>query len=159
MVTVHIKLTAPHHTTVLTVSVKKKFNYPFFHRHVISVRLSKNLVKDGTLAKSRRFTIHLFQDLNETKSTIPAVLRPTLTNFLIFFFFFLETIRHSTNSKARFFIYNVCTLRIRREKSSYFAQTLLARSFRKLNENFFSIANGIRGAVASTGSTACSLER
>ncbi len=31
MVTMHIKPTAPHHTTLLTASVKKKFNYTFFY--------------------------------------------------------------------------------------------------------------------------------
>ncbi len=56
MVTVHIKPTAPHHTTVLTVSVKKNSTTRSFI-HVISVRLSKNLAKDGTLAKSGRFTL------------------------------------------------------------------------------------------------------
>ncbi len=54
MVTVHIKATAPHHTTVLTASVKKNSTTRSF-THVISIRLSKNLAKDGTLAKSRRF--------------------------------------------------------------------------------------------------------
>ncbi len=36
MVTVHIKPAAPHHTTMLTASVKKKFNYPFFHPRYFS---------------------------------------------------------------------------------------------------------------------------
>ncbi len=40
MVTVHIKPTAPHHTTVLTASVKKNSTTRSF-THVISVRLSK----------------------------------------------------------------------------------------------------------------------
>ncbi len=56
MVTVHIKPTATHHTTVLTASVKKNLTTRSF-THVISVRLSKNLTKDGTLAKSGRFTL------------------------------------------------------------------------------------------------------
>ncbi len=56
MVTVHIKPTAPHHTTVSAASVKIEFNYPSF-TNVISVRLSKNLAKDGILAKSGRFTL------------------------------------------------------------------------------------------------------
>ncbi len=51
VVTVHIIPTAPHHTTVLTVSVKKNSTTRSFTR-VISVRLLKNLAKDGTLAKS-----------------------------------------------------------------------------------------------------------
>ncbi len=56
MVTGHIKPIAPHHTTVLTASVKKNSTTRSF-THVISVRLSKNLAKDGTLAKSGRFTL------------------------------------------------------------------------------------------------------
>ncbi len=52
MVTVHIKPTAPHHSTVLTASVKKKKLTAYSFTPVISVRLSKNLAKDGTLAKS-----------------------------------------------------------------------------------------------------------
>ncbi len=51
IVTVHIKPTAPHHTTVLKASVKKKSTTCSF-THIISVRLSKNLGKDGTLVKS-----------------------------------------------------------------------------------------------------------
>ncbi len=57
MVTVHIKPTATHHTAVLTASVKKIQLCSF--THVISVRLSQNLVKDGTLAKSGCFTLFL----------------------------------------------------------------------------------------------------
>ncbi len=60
MVTVHIKQTAPRHTTMLTVSVNKNSTTRSFP-HVISVRLSKNKAKDGTLAKSGRFTLLLFQ--------------------------------------------------------------------------------------------------
>ncbi len=56
MVTVHIKPAAPHHTTVLTASVKKNSTSRSF-THVTSVTLSKNLAKDGTLAKSGRFTL------------------------------------------------------------------------------------------------------
>ncbi len=56
MVTVHIKPSAPHHITVLAASVKKNSTTHSF-THVISVRLSKNLAKDGTLAKSGRFTL------------------------------------------------------------------------------------------------------
>ncbi len=56
MVTVHIKLTAPNQTIVLTVSVKKNLTTRF-STHVISIKLSKNLAKDGTLAKSGRFTL------------------------------------------------------------------------------------------------------
>ncbi len=56
IVTVHIKPTAPHHTTVLTASVKKNSTTRSF-THVTSVRLLKNLAKDGTLAKSGRFTL------------------------------------------------------------------------------------------------------
>ncbi len=56
MVTVHIKPIAPHHTTVLTASVKKNPTTRSFTQ-VISVRLSKNLTKDGTLAKNGRFTL------------------------------------------------------------------------------------------------------
>ncbi len=52
MVIVHIKPTAPHHTTVLTASVKKKSTTRSF-THVISVRLSKNLANSG------RFTLFL----------------------------------------------------------------------------------------------------
>ncbi len=55
MVTVHIKPTAPHHTTVLTASMKKNSTTRSF-THFISVRLSKNLAKDGTLDKSGHFT-------------------------------------------------------------------------------------------------------
>ncbi len=55
LVTVHIKPTAPHHTTVLTASLKKILITRSF-KHVISVRLSKNLAKGGTLAKSGRLT-------------------------------------------------------------------------------------------------------
>ncbi len=50
MVTVHIKPSAPRHTTVLTALVKKNSTTRSF-THVISVRLLKNLPKDGTLAK------------------------------------------------------------------------------------------------------------
>ncbi len=56
MVTVHIKPTAPHYTTVLTASVKKNSTTRSFARF-ISVRLLKNLAKDGTLAKSGRFIL------------------------------------------------------------------------------------------------------
>ncbi len=56
MVTVHIKPTAPHHTTVLTASVKKNSTTRSF-THFISVILSKNLAKDGTLVKSGHFTL------------------------------------------------------------------------------------------------------
>ncbi len=56
MVTVGIKPTAPRHTTVLTASVKKNSITHSF-THVFSVRLSKNLAKEGTLAKSGRFTL------------------------------------------------------------------------------------------------------
>ncbi len=56
MVTVHIKPTAPHHTTVLTASVKNNSTTRSFTQ-VISVRLSKNLAKGGTLAKSGCFTL------------------------------------------------------------------------------------------------------
>ncbi len=56
MVTVHIKPTAPYHTTVLTASVKKNLTTRSF-THLIFVRLLKNLAKDGTLAKSGRFTL------------------------------------------------------------------------------------------------------
>ncbi len=56
MVRVRIKPTAPHHTIVLRVSVKKNSTTRSFAR-VISFRLSKNLAKDGTLAKSGRFTL------------------------------------------------------------------------------------------------------
>ncbi len=59
MVTMHDKPTAPHHTTVLRASVKKKLTTLSFI-HVISVRLSKNLAKDGTLAKNGRFTLLIF---------------------------------------------------------------------------------------------------
>ncbi len=59
MVTVHIKPTAPRHTTVLTASVKKNSTTRSF-THVISVRLSKNLAKDGTLAKSGLFPLVTF---------------------------------------------------------------------------------------------------
>ncbi len=58
-VTVHIKPTAPHHTTVLTASVNKNSTTRSF-THVISVRLSKDLAKDGTLATSGRFTLFIF---------------------------------------------------------------------------------------------------
>ncbi len=57
MVTVHIKPTAPHNTAVLTASVKKKNSATLSFTHLISVRLSKDLAKDGTLDKSRRFTL------------------------------------------------------------------------------------------------------
>ncbi len=60
LVTVHIKPTAPHHPTMLTASVKKNSTTRSF-AHVISVRLSKNLAKDGTPAKSGRFTLSGFQ--------------------------------------------------------------------------------------------------
>ncbi len=53
----HIKQTAPHHTTVLTALVKKTSTAHSF-THVISIRLSKYLAKDGTPAKSRRFTLY-----------------------------------------------------------------------------------------------------
>ncbi len=56
MVTVHIKPTAPHHTTVLTASMEKKNSTTYSFTHVISVIFSKNLAKDGTLTKSGRFT-------------------------------------------------------------------------------------------------------
>ncbi len=63
-VTVHIKPTAPHETTVLTVSVKKNSTTRSLMR-VISVRLSKNLAKDGTLAKSGCLTLYEYQYENE----------------------------------------------------------------------------------------------
>ncbi len=50
MITVHIKPTVPHHTIVLTASVKKNSTTSSF-THVISVRLWKNLAKDRTLTK------------------------------------------------------------------------------------------------------------
>ncbi len=59
MITVHIKPIASYHTTVLTASVKKNSTTRSFTR-VISVRLSKNLAKDGTLLKSGRFTLYYF---------------------------------------------------------------------------------------------------
>ncbi len=70
MVTEHIKPTTPHHTTVLTVSVKKNSTTRSF-ANVISVRLSKNTAKDGTLAKCGRFTqvrvrIHPFNGTNNS---------------------------------------------------------------------------------------------
>ncbi len=60
MVTVHIKPNAPHHTTVLTALVKKNSTTRSF-TYVISIRLSKNLAKDETLAKSEHFTLPFFQ--------------------------------------------------------------------------------------------------
>ncbi len=56
IVTMHIKPTAPHHTTVLIASVKKNSTIRSF-THVISVRLSKNLAKDGTMARKGCFTL------------------------------------------------------------------------------------------------------
>ncbi len=58
MVTVHIIPNAPHHTTMLTASMKTNSTTRSFTR-VISVRLSKNLAKDGTQAKSGCFTLLL----------------------------------------------------------------------------------------------------
>ncbi len=63
MVTLHIKPTAPHHTTVLIASVKKNSTTRSF-THVISVRSTRNLAKDGTLANSGRFTLLLTKPLN-----------------------------------------------------------------------------------------------
>ncbi len=60
MVTVHIKPFAPHHTTVFTVSTKKNSITCSFP-HVVSVRLSKNLAEDRTLAKSGCFTLSLLK--------------------------------------------------------------------------------------------------
>ncbi len=54
-----MKQTAPHHTTMLTASLKKNSTTRSF-THLISVRLWKNLAKDGTLAKSGRFTLLIF---------------------------------------------------------------------------------------------------
>ncbi len=63
--TLCIKPTAPRHTTMLTASVKKNSTTHSF-THVISVRLSKNLAKDGILAKGGRFTLSL-----ETRIPLP----------------------------------------------------------------------------------------
>ncbi len=70
MVTEHIKPTASHHTTVLTASAKKNSTTRSFTR-VISIRLLKNLAKDGTLAKSGRFTLLILSHIYALWVTIP----------------------------------------------------------------------------------------
>ncbi len=77
VVTVHIKPAAPHHTKVLIASVKKNSTTRSFTR-VISVRLSKNLAKDGTLAKSGRFTLFFL--------TVCKILSALIANFYFIFF-------------------------------------------------------------------------
>ncbi len=84
MVTVHIKPTAPYHTTVLTASVKKIQLPPSF-THIISVRLSKNLAKDGTLAKSEPFTLYLYLNENVKNWLISNTYAIILKNFGVHF--------------------------------------------------------------------------
>ncbi len=56
---VHIKPTAPHHTTVLTTSVKKNSTIRSF-TYVISVKIIEKPGQNGTLAECGRFTLLRF---------------------------------------------------------------------------------------------------